>query len=99
MRLRPPRAGFNCAFSGDLGDMATFANWPTKRRRDLDAALNAETAAYGTAPVPAAAGWAPVTPDLLERIREGLSRNLDRNRPADHDLPQMANGERHRESE
>lgn len=74
MRLSPPRAGYSLAWGGDLGDMATFANWSTRRRRDLNAALHAEAASFDTEPASCPAEWAPVTRDLLERIREGLSR-------------------------
>lgn len=77
MRLSPPRAGYSLAWGGDLGDMATFANWSTRRRRDLDAALDAETNAYGAAPAAASPGWAPVTPNLLQRVREGLTTKED----------------------
>lgn len=77
MRLHRPRTGFVLAWGGDLGEMGKFANWPSKRRRDLDAALDAETNAYGAAPAAASPGWAPVTPNLLQRIREGLTTKED----------------------
>lgn len=87
MRLHRPHAGFVLAWGGDLDEMGRCADWPTKRRRDLDAALDAEAAAYGRPP-PAAtsAGWAPPTPDLLQRVREGLSRCLAPD-PADEAAP------------
>lgn len=82
MRLHRPHLGFVLAWGGDLGEMGKLANWPTRRRRDLDAVLNAEATVYGTAPAASSAGWAPATADLLERVREGLSRYLDRALPA-----------------
>ena len=63
MRLHRPHAGYVLAWGGDLDEIGECADWPTKRRRDLDAALDAEAAAYGRPP-PAAtsAGWAPRLP-------------------------------------
>lgn len=78
MRLHRPRAGFVLAWGGELDERGAVANGPSECRRDLDAALDAEAAAYGRPPPAASsAGWAPPTPDLLQRVREGLSRYLD----------------------
>lgn len=71
MRLRPPREGFCLAWGGDVG-LELARNGPTWRRPDLQAALDAEAATYDTPPAQAAAEWAPITSDLLERIRDGL---------------------------
>ena len=75
MRQRPPRTGFALAFSGELGEQTEFANWPATPRRDLDAAIAAEATAHNRPPPAASStGWAETTPELLQRIREALSR-------------------------
>lgn len=66
MRLSPPRTGFALAWQGDLGQVD--GHEPTRRRWQpvLDALEACESA-------PSAPGeYAPVTPELLRTIRDGL---------------------------
>ncbi len=78
MRLREPRRGFGLAWGGDLGAEVSQTNAPTRRRRDLDAALEAEAEIYGAAPhAESAARWAPVTPELLRKVHDGLLRHCN----------------------
>ena len=78
MRLREPRRGFGLAWGGNLGTEVSHTNAPTRRHRDLDAALEAEAETYGEAPhAESAAGWAPVTPQLLRKVHDGLLRHFN----------------------
>lgn len=76
--MREPRRGFGLAWSGDLGSEVSRTNAPTRRHQDLDAALETDAETYGAAPhAESVAGWAPVTPELLRKVHDGLLRHCN----------------------
>lgn len=71
MRLSRPREGFVLAWRGDLGHAGE--DEPTRPRWQpvLDALEAFESASAPSCPS-AAGEYAPVTPELLRKIRDGL---------------------------